>query len=165
MRTGSEAGERAATPRRGEQRRPPWGKLLREAPAALRLLLAQLRKPPFADASVGGGKPALVLPAFLANDLPTSLLRRTLEANGFRAFGWGNGLNFGARSDTLNRLSKRLDEVIAKAGGPVAVIGWSLGGLYARELAKRRPCDVALVITLGTPFSVSLRRNNAWKLY
>jgi pimeloyl-ACP methyl ester carboxylesterase len=65
----------------------------------------------------------------------------------------------------LDRLSKRLDEVIAADGSPVAVIGWSLGGLYARELAKRRSRDVALVITLGTPFSVSLRRNNAWKLY
>ena len=139
--------------------------LLREAPAALRLLLAQLRKPPFADPSAGGGKPVLVLPAFLANDIPTTLLRRTLDANGFRAFGWNNGLNLGARADMLDRLSTRLNEVIADVGSPVALIGWSLGGLYARELAKRRPHDVALVITLGTPFSVSLRSNNAWKLY
>jgi thioesterase domain-containing protein len=58
-----------------------------------------------------------------------------------------------------------LDEVIDEAGSPVALIGWSLGGLYARELAKRRPVDVSLVITLGTPFSMDLRRNNAWKLY
>jgi pimeloyl-ACP methyl ester carboxylesterase len=148
-----------------DARRPPWRKLLREAPAAVRLLLAQLRKPPFADPSAGGGRPVLVLPAFLANDIPTALLRRTLDANGFRAFGWENGLNLGARRDTLERLGKRLDEVIEAAGSPVAVIGWSLGGLYARELAKRRPQDVSLVITLGTPFSVDLRRNNAWKLY
>ncbi|HEX8223098.1 MAG TPA: alpha/beta hydrolase [Allosphingosinicella sp.] len=145
--------------------RPPWRKLLREAPAAARLLLAQLRKPPFADPSAGSGKPVLVLPAFLANDIPTALLRRTLRANGFRAYGWDNGLNLGARRDLLDRLGRRLDEVVEDAGGPVALIGWSLGGLYARELAKRRPKDVALVITLGTPFSVDLRRNNAWKLY
>jgi pimeloyl-ACP methyl ester carboxylesterase len=149
----------------GDPRRPPWRKLLREAPAAVRLLLAQLRKPPFADPSAGGGKPVLVLPAFLANDVPTKLLRRTLEANGFRAFGWNNGLNLGARPDMLERLGKRLDKVIEEAGSPVAVIGWSLGGLYARELAKRRPDDVAVVITLGTPYSVDLRHNNAWKLY
>lgn len=107
----------------------------------------------------------LVLPAFLANDIPTSLLRRTLKANGFRPFGWANGLNLGARPDTLKRLSARLDTVVREASSPVAVIGWSLGGVYARELAKRRPADVSAVITLGTPFSVDLRRNNAWKLY
>ena len=149
----------------GEAKRPSWRKLLREAPAALRLLLAQLRRPPFADPSAGGCRPVLVLPAFLANDIPTTLLRRTLRASGFRAYGWANGLNLGARSDTLERLGRRLDTVIAEAGGPVALIGWSLGGLYARELAKRRAADVSMVITLGTPFSVDLRRNNAWKLY
>jgi pimeloyl-ACP methyl ester carboxylesterase len=160
-----EGGGTAASTAAGDSRRPPWRKLLREAPAAIRLLLAQLKKPPFADPSAGGGKPVLVLPAFLANDIPTTLLRRTLDANGFRGFGWENGVNLGARPDTLERLSKRLDEVIEHAGSPVAVIGWSLGGLYARELAKRRPEAVPLVITLGTPFSVDLRRNNAWKLY
>lgn len=107
----------------------------------------------------------LVLPAFLANDLPTSLLRRTLKANGFRPFCWANGLNLGARPDTLQRLSARLDEVVREAGSPVALIGWSLGGLYARELAKRRSAEVSALITLGTPFSIDLRRNNAWKLY
>ncbi len=47
----------------------------------------------------------------------------------------------------------------------MSLIGWSLGGLYARELARHRPDDVAEVITLGTPFSLGQRRNNAWKLY
>ena len=107
----------------------------------------------------------LVLPAFLANDLATSLLRRTLKANGFRPFGWGNGFNLGARPDTLRRLGARLDAVVHEAGSPIALIGWSLGGLYARELAKRRRAEVSVVITLGTPFSMDLRRNNAWKLY
>ncbi|HEX8533813.1 MAG TPA: alpha/beta fold hydrolase [Allosphingosinicella sp.] len=54
------------------------------------------------------------------------------------------------RPDTFERLGRRLDEVLQTARGPVALIGWSLGGLYARELAKRRPDEVSLVITLGT---------------
>ncbi len=145
-------------------KRPSWKELLREGPAAVRLLAAQMKRVHPVE-RFGEGRPVLVLPAFLANDLPTSFLRRTLSAAGFRPFGWANGFNLGARADTLDRLERRLDAVMSAAGRPVAVIGWSLGGLYARELAKRRPGDVSLVITLGTPFSHGLRANNAWKLY
>ena len=146
-------------------RRPSWRNLLAEAPAAVRLLAAQVRRPPVLEPDAGGRRAVLVLPAFLANDLPTTLLRRTLDACGFRAFGWANGLNLGARPDTLERLGRRLDEVISEAGAPVAVIGWSLGGLYARELGRHRAEQVSMVITLGTPFAFGQRRNNAWKLY
>jgi pimeloyl-ACP methyl ester carboxylesterase len=108
----------------------------------------------------------MVIPAFLANDLPTTHLRRTLKACGFRASGWSEGLNLGARRGKFERLLGRIDEIAAAApDGKVALVGWSLGGLYARELAKRRADKVSLVATLGTPFSSGLRRNNAWKLY
>jgi pimeloyl-ACP methyl ester carboxylesterase len=145
-------------------RRPPWRKLLGEGPAAVRLLAAQLRKPQIRKA-VGVGAPVMVIPAFLANDLPTRLLRRTLTACGFRAYGWGQGLNLGARAGKFARLIERIDCISADTGQPLILIGWSLGGLYARELAKRRPDKVRAVVTLGTPFSQGLRRNNAWKLY
>lgn len=148
-----------------DARRPPWRRLLAEAPAAARLLAAQLKRPPVTRPGEGQGRPVLVIPAFLANDVPTGLLRRTLNACGFRAFGWACGLNLGARADTLERLGRRLDDVVREAGSPVALVGWSLGGLYARELARRRPGDVDRVVTLGTPFSLGQRRNNAWKLY
>ena len=69
----------------------------------------------------------------------------------------------GARSDLLDRLEYRLNR--AGRHGPVSLVGWSLGGLYARELAKRRPDQVARVITLGSPFSGDVRANNAWWLY
>jgi pimeloyl-ACP methyl ester carboxylesterase len=144
--------------------RPGWNQLLREAPAAVRLLLAQFKKPPVVQRT-GKGQPVLVFPAFLGNDLLTVRLRRTLAAAGYRPFGWTNGINLGVRPDTFERLGRRLDEVFQTARGPVALIGWSLGGLYARELAKRRPDAVSLVITLGTPFSHGLHANNAWKLY
>jgi hypothetical protein len=107
----------------------------------------------------------MVIPAFLANDVPTSQLRRTLRARGFQPYGWRQGLNLGARREKFERLLRRIDIIVAENGGPVALVGWSLGGLYARELAKRRAEKVSMVITLGTPFSQSLRANNAWKLY
>jgi hypothetical protein len=144
---------------------PSWGKLLREGPAAIRMLASQLGRVPVQDPTLGRGRAVLVVPGFLADDMPTSLLRRTLRASGFQAYGWGQGPNLGARPDTLTKLSARLDEIIADVGGPVALIGWSLGGLYVRELGKQRAADVSVVITLGTPFSVDLRANNAWKLY
>jgi dienelactone hydrolase len=152
-------------PRDHDFRRPSWGKLLMEAPAAARLMAAQLRRPRFAE-QVGDGRAVMVLPAFLSNDLPTRHLRRTLEACGFRAHGWSQGLNIGARAPKFERLLGRIDEIAAAAPeGRIALVGWSLGGLYARELAKRRPGKVSLVATMGTPFSQGLRRNNAWKLY
>ena len=107
----------------------------------------------------------MVIPGFLANDRATKLLRRTLEKAGHRAFGWSFGFNGGARADTLERLGERLDQVIAEAGAPVALVGWSLGGLFAREFAKQRAQDIDLVVTLGSPFSGDLRANNAWRLY
>ncbi|HEX8639586.1 MAG TPA: alpha/beta fold hydrolase [Allosphingosinicella sp.] len=106
-----------------------------------------------------------MIPGFLANDASTSFLRRTLDAAGHRAFGWSFGMNRGARRDTLTKLGTRLDEVVAETGKPVTLIGWSLGGLYARELARHRREHIDLVVTLGTPFAVDLHANNAWRLY
>jgi pimeloyl-ACP methyl ester carboxylesterase len=105
----------------------------------------------------------MVIPGFLATDFSTVILRRTLEAAGYRVYGWGLGLNLGARKDLLERLEEQLGR--AARHGPVSLVGWSLGGLYARELAKLRPSKVARVITLGSPFSGDARANNAWRLY
>ncbi len=77
-----------------------------EAPALAGLILSIWRKPPFDPEHVGRGRPVMVIPGFLANDASTVLLRRTLEKAGFRAFGWGMGVNKGARADTLDRLGE-----------------------------------------------------------
>ena len=147
-----------------DDRRPSWGELLAEAPAAVRLLASQAR-PARLRGDIGRKRAVMVIPAFLANDLPTLQLRRTLRACGFEPFGWAQGFNLGARRSKFERLLRRIDIIAAQTRGPVALVGWSLGGLYARELAKRRPHAVSTVVTLGTPFSQSLRANNAWKLY
>lgn len=109
------------------------------------------------------GPKLMVLPGFLATDRTTLGLQRALARAGYRVTGWGMGMNRGVRPDTLERIVARLEEF---AGGePVILVGWSLGGIYAREVAKVRPELVAKVVTLGTPFSGDRRNNNAWRLY
>lgn len=113
--------------------------------------------------AIGGGRPVMVIPGFLASDHSTTVLRRTLRAAGYRAYGWGLGMNLGARHDILDRMAVQLERAARR--GPVSLVGWSLGGLYARELAKLHPDKVARVITLGSPFSGDARANNAWRIY
>lgn len=111
----------------------------------------------------GDGRAVIVLPGFLASDVATSRLRTSLTGAGFRAHGWGLGRNFGVKADMFERLDRHLDAL--NLDQPVTLIGWSLGGLIAREYAKYAPDRVRKVITLGTPFSGDMRANNAWRLY
>ena len=109
------------------------------------------------------GPPALVIPGFIADDRTVLELRRALADAGFRAYPWTIGWNLGARADTIDRLRKRLDDIAD--GKPVLVVGWSLGGGFARELARAAPDRVRAVVTLGSPFSQDPRLNNVWRLY
>ena len=109
------------------------------------------------------GPPTLVIPGFIANDRTTMALRRALAAGGYRAYPWNNGWNMGAREDTIDRLASRLNEI--SPDRPVLVTGWSLGGVFARELARHHPERVSAVVTLGSPFSQDPRLNNVWRIY
>ncbi|MFL6856632.1 MAG: alpha/beta fold hydrolase [Allosphingosinicella sp.] len=109
------------------------------------------------------GPPLMVIPGFLATDRTTLGLQRALAAAGWRVTGWGMGLNPGVRVDTLERIAARLEAF--GRGRPVVLVGWSLGGIYAREIAKARPELVREVVTLGSPFSGDRRSNNVWRLY
>jgi dienelactone hydrolase len=109
------------------------------------------------------GPPALVIPGFVAHDRTTMALRRALADAGWRVHGWEMGLNLGVRADTVARLRKRLDEIGHHQ--PILVVGWSLGGLFARELARAVPDRVRAVVTLGSPFSGDPKQNNVWRLY
>jgi pimeloyl-ACP methyl ester carboxylesterase len=104
-----------------------------------------------------------VIPGFLASDHTTLGLQRALADAGYRVTGWGLGLNTGVKADTLDRLAERIEAY--DKGRPVTLVGWSLGGIYAREVAKLRPELAAKVITLGSPFSGDPRANNVWRLY
>jgi alpha-beta hydrolase superfamily lysophospholipase len=99
----------------------------------------------------GDGAPVLVLPGMHVGDWSTRALRRCLAAHGFAARGWGLGCHRADVAATLPRALARLEEVAAESGRAVALVGWSLGGVIARELARLRPDLVKRVITLGTP--------------
>ncbi|MFL6764708.1 MAG: esterase/lipase family protein [Sphingomicrobium sp.] len=109
------------------------------------------------------GPPALVIPGFVASDRTTAALRNALAEAGWRVHGWNMGWNLGVESDTVERLRQRLDAIGHHQ--PILIVGWSLGGLFARELARAVPGRVRAVITLGSPFSGDPRQNNVWRLY
>ena len=119
--------------------------------------------PAIARGHDGGGRPVLVIPGFMTSDMRTRTLRRTLARGGYAPHGWEMGRNRGVSEDLLDRLGRRLAQIAT--GGKASLIGWSLGGLFARELAKRRPDLVDRVITLGSPFSGDPRANNVWRMY
>jgi pimeloyl-ACP methyl ester carboxylesterase len=104
----------------------------------------------------GDRHPVLVLPGFTASDRSTVPLRSTLMAQGYWVHGWRLGPNMGPTDRVLDGIDERLAELYARHGRPVSVIGWSLGGIYARELARSNPDAVRQVITLGSPFRMTL---------
>lgn len=140
---------------------PSVGLLLCEVRVAHDWAMARLRPRMDQRAPVGNGQPILTLPGFLAGDISMAQMRRNLNAAGFRAKRWKQGANMGAREDTLDRLHDRVRHATQREGRKVHLVGWSLGGLYAREYAKHHPGHVASVITMGTPFSGSRRANHA----
>ncbi|RPF70389.1 alpha/beta fold hydrolase [Aurantiacibacter spongiae] len=93
------------------------------------------------------------------------MLRRTLNARGFVAEGWRQGINTGADPAKLGQLENRIRHLHAKHDAKVLLIGWSLGGLYARVLGHRIPQHLDLVMTVASPFSGDRRANRAWKVY
>ena len=99
----------------------------------------------------GDGHPVLVLPGFMSTDRLTGPLRDFLRRRGHAVHGWELGRNTGAHPDVMERLERRLLDLRERHGRRVSLVGWSLGGLYARELARAHPDDVRTVITLASP--------------
>jgi pimeloyl-ACP methyl ester carboxylesterase len=92
-------------------------------------------------------------------------LRRFLEQQGFTAYPWEQGTNLGPKDGLLEACRARVDDLFERHGEKLSLVGWSLGGIYARELAKEVPKKVRCVITLGTPFTGHPRATNAWRFY
>lgn len=148
-------------------RRPALSLLASEpARAAVEALqaLTHWRKAP---AQVGQGHTVVLFPGLGSDSLSLWPLRRHLERSGFRALDWGQGVNRGPKGDVdawLDRLAEAVHERIAPSA-QASLVGWSLGGFYARELAKRLPERVPHVITIGTPFSGGPDDTNVGWLY
>jgi pimeloyl-ACP methyl ester carboxylesterase len=113
----------------------------------------------------GDGHPVLVLPGLAASDVSTKPLRTYLNAQGYAAHGWKQGPNHGPQSGVEARIDARLAELAHRYDRKVSLIGWSLGGVFAREAARRSADLVRQVITLGSPFANEPKASNAWRLY
>jgi len=145
-------------------------------PPSLFLMLAEARglfelnsslwlSPLLLRAPKGDGHPVLTLPGFLASDLSMVPMRRYLKELGYDAHAWKMGRNFGGVSSKRGALRDLLTGIHEQTGRKVSLVGWSLGGIYARDLALQLPDMVRAVITLGSPFANDIRATNATRLY
>lgn len=116
-------------------------------------------------APASDGHTVLVFPGLSASDASTMPLRGYLGTLGYRTLGWSQGFNFGPRAGVLQTARRDLERAFESSGRKVSLVGWSLGGVYARELAKEVPDLVRSVITLGSPFGGPPKSTNAWRIY
>jgi hypothetical protein len=133
---------------RDHARRPPVRRLLAEG---LAYLFVHETPPAPESLPNGRGRPVLVIPAFLTGDGFTADLRRFLTTCGFQAFPWGLGVNWGPTPRLVRGLGQRARE-LHRAHGPIALVGISLGGVLARDLAYDHPTEISHVVTLASPF-------------
>ncbi|HUR42114.1 MAG TPA: alpha/beta hydrolase [Verrucomicrobiae bacterium] len=147
------------------QRRPPSrllllleGRAFAEY-AQLRLSWRSLQQLPRGD-----GHPVLVIPGFATTDGSTRPLRRVLKQLGYDVHGWGQGRNYGMRGSIREALRMRIDTLYGE-GRKISLVGWSLGGVYAREIARHDPSRVRRVITLGSPINGHPQSNNVDRIY
>ena len=146
-----------------------------KAPGPL-LLLAETRAPweyaatlaaaPWLSRTpAGDGHPVVVFPGLGASDITTAPMRRFLRHRGYTVYAWEQGCNFGPRQGVLDACRSLVQQAYQRHREKVSLVGWSLGGLYARELAKELPELARCVVTMGTPFAGHPRANNAWRFY
>lgn len=143
---------------------PPLKLFLAEALGLAEPLLRRFRAP-FVPAPAARSQVVMLLPGFATHPLRMRYMAQKLEQAGHVVKRWGLGFNFGPTEATFDLLESRLDRIHAEYGQQVVLVGWSLGGIFARELAKRRPALVAKVVSMGSPFSGTPYGNNAWRAY
>lgn len=124
---------------------------------ALRGLLSQLPR--------GDGHPVLVLPGFVASDTSTRPMRSLLDDLGYSSHGWGLGRNLRIDAEREAAMHALVRRIVDTAGRRVSIVGWSLGGVFAREVAKALPDHVRSVISLGSPITNERNVSNARKLF
>lgn len=162
-----DAMNRQAAGQRSSVRSPALGWLLTEPARGLAdLATLTVAAPWLSVAPRGDGHGALVLPGLLASDASTTVLRRFLRLLGYQVRGWTLGRNNGPTDAVMDGLPAMLSALATETGGPVSVVGWSLGGIYAREMARQHAEQVRQVITLGSPFAMTdVRQSYADRAY
>ena len=149
----------------GRLRPPGLGLLLAEARGIFEFNTSLLLSPLLMRAPIGDGHPVLTLPGFLASDLSMVPMRRYLTELGYDTQAWRMGRNTGGVARMQSALLDRLRQIHADVGRKISIVGWSLGGIYARHLALQAPDMVRCVVTLGSPFANDVRATNATRLY
>lgn len=139
---------------------PPLRRLLGELGAFARRQGGAVAAPPARNP-----QPVMLLPGFGAHPSRMRRMQNALEAAGHQICDWGLGLNLGPTQENFAFLVNQVTSCSARLGAQIALVGWSLGGLFAREIARRRPEGVARVITIGSPFSGDRHANNVWRAY
>lgn len=142
--------------------RPPSLGLFLTEPGrgALRLGTLAVAAPWLSRAPRGEPHGVLVLPGLMTTDNSTGLLRRFVKGLGHTVWGWRLGRNVGPTRDILDGMPRALNLLAERTGAPVSIVGWSLGGIYGRELARRNQQVVRQVITLGSPFALESTRQS-----
>jgi pimeloyl-ACP methyl ester carboxylesterase len=152
-------------PNSTQVRAPNILKLALEARAPLEFAAGLAAFPLLANQRRGDGHPVVVYPGFMASDMSTGPLRAWLGWLGYDTYGWEQGRNLNPSPEVFAQARARIRALHARHGRKISLVGWSLGGLYARELAKLEPELVRSVVSLGSPFAGSMQATNAHKLF
>lgn len=147
---------------------PPLALAMTEVPRALaEIALLPLCAPRLFNAPRGDGHAVLLLPGFLTSDVSTYPLRNYLMALGYDSFPWELGRNFGIKTvgEFGEVIRARIEALAERSGGKVSLVGWSLGGIISRQMAREIPQHIRQVITLGSPFTGDPRATNVTPLY
>jgi pimeloyl-ACP methyl ester carboxylesterase len=152
------------------QARPPaLGYAIAELPRALFELVCLLPAHLFLKhAPRGDGHPVITLPGYRSDDTAMLALRRYLARWGYAPYPWGLGANLGIgyqRIDYEQRMLEKLENVVEKHGAPATLIGWSQGGVIAREVTKQRPDLVRQVIVLGSPLADAPEATTLFRIF
>lgn len=151
------------TPSKAEPPHRLW--TLMEGRAMLELGLLYAARPLMAALPKGDGHAVMVLPGFMASNSSTVPMRNVLKRIGYDAHGWDSGRNIKVDNALIRRLESQLARLNDASGRKVSLVGWSLGGVLARELAKLHSEKVRLVISLGSPISDDRGHTNAARLF
>lgn len=138
---------------------------LTEGRAIFELGAFGLLRKPLRNLPKGDGHPVLVLPGFMATDRSTVPMRRLFDDLGYQSFGWGLGRNVKFNETREREMSDLIERLHAQTRQKISIVGWSLGGVFARELAKLHPDCVRMVISLGSPISNNRKYSAPSKLF
>jgi hypothetical protein len=114
--------------------------------------------------NIGKGQLVMVVPGLLSSDISTVVLRKYLIKKGYQVLGWGLGINLG-HLDVLPTFSKNIQTLAKEQDQKISLIGWSMGGLFVREMSHQLPDYIGKVITIGSPFANVYAPNNARWVY